>query len=303
MSDWSFSRQAMNFSSVGFSFCLLWSCGMLSLRVSKEKGAAEQSKIKSHPYPWFCGWFIVSIYKTSWNWTLEMATFLVCKLYLSKFEGEKKCKERPVFIWALFPGHGRAQALGRSSTAVALLVSGKFPTLRDPWDAWLLLTMLSKAQERLQASLATSCCSRETGFHILRQCNSLFAIQMKTVSLITLFISSICHRMRWKCHQSQVLQTSFPKAALDPVVSPVVYVNREHGQRWGTNRGCVFLWLEGRGGAGWKGWRQWGSPCGSSLFISPRGSEQAGTFLACVRFIQLIANYLHTHCCYLLDNW
>lgn len=57
----------MNFSSVGFSLRLPWSCAMLSLRVSREKGTVEQSKIKS-PYILDAGGGSdVHICEISWN--------------------------------------------------------------------------------------------------------------------------------------------------------------------------------------------------------------------------------------------
>lgn len=87
----------------------------------------------------------------------------------------------------------------------------------------------------------------KTGFHVLRQWNSLFAIQINIMSLVTLFMQSVCHRMRLQSHKRQALQNSFLKAAPDPVPSPMRSVNRHTG-RDKDNGGCMCLWLEGRGG-------------------------------------------------------
>lgn len=51
----------------------------------------------------------------------------------------------------------------------------------------------------------------KTGFHVLRPWNSLFAIQINIMSLITPFMKSVCRRMRLQSHKRQALQTSFSK--------------------------------------------------------------------------------------------
>lgn len=104
----------------------------------------------------------VYICKTSWNQTLHMDTFLICKLYTSKFlrRRRRRRKERPIFIWALLPGHVMAKLKppGNLQLLWPFLVSGKLQLSKSPRVPWLILTTLSKPQERTQASPAASCC-------------------------------------------------------------------------------------------------------------------------------------------------
>lgn len=106
------------------------------------------------------------------------------------------------------------------------LAPWKTPSLRDPQEA-LALYPFKNTQQRAQESWPALFCSFETSFHILKQWNSLFAIQINIESLITLFIKSVCRKMRWQSHASQAPQTSGPTSASDPSPFQMLNVNRK----------------------------------------------------------------------------
>lgn len=97
-----------------------------------------------------------------------------------------------------------------------------------PRVPWLILTALPEAQEGTTQVWLPCAAPENTGFRVLGQWSSLFAIQINIMSLITFFIKSMCHGMRLGSHKSQPLQTSFLTATPDPAPSPVGYV---HGDR------------------------------------------------------------------------
>lgn len=106
------------------------------------------------------------------------------------------------------------------------LAPWKSPTLRDPQEA-LALYPFKNTQQRTQESWPALCCSFETSFHVLRQWNSLFAIQINIESHIPLFIKSVCRKMRLQSYASQAPQTSGPTPTSDPSPSQMVNINRE----------------------------------------------------------------------------
>lgn len=87
--------------------------------------------------------------------------------------------------------------------------------------------LFQKHTAKSPGKLAALYFSLETSFHVLRQWNSLFAIQINITSLITLFIKSVCSKMRLQSHTSQAPQTSVPTATPDPSPSQMVNINRE----------------------------------------------------------------------------
>lgn len=118
------------------------------------------------------------------------------------------------------------QPLGNHLVLWPQLAPGKTPTFRDPQEA-LALSSFQKHTAKSPRKLAALCFSLETSFHVLRQWNSLFAIQINITSLITLFIKSVCRKMRLQSRTSQDPQNSVPTATPDPNPSPMVNINRE----------------------------------------------------------------------------
>lgn len=124
------------------------------------------------------------------------------------------------------PCHGWAPAFGESPSTMAPTCSRENShSQRPPGSPGSIL--FQKHTAKSPGKLAALCFSLETSFHVLRQWNSLFAIQINITSLITLFIKSVCRKMRLQSRTSQAPQTSVPTATPDPNPSQMVNINRE----------------------------------------------------------------------------
>lgn len=134
MSYWSFSRQAMNFSSVGFSFCLLWSCRMFGLRVGKEQGAVEQSKSAIHILD-SEGGSLCPFIKPHGTEHLKWSHFLYVNYISVNLRGERSEKRGPFFPGLYSQVMAELRLWGDPPRPWPLLVPGKLPPLRDTWYA------------------------------------------------------------------------------------------------------------------------------------------------------------------------
>lgn len=124
------------------------------------------------------------------------------------------------------PCHGWPPAFGESPSIMAPTCSREnSQSQRPPGSPGSILFQEHTAKS--PGKLAAFYFSLETSFHVLRKWNSLFAIQINITSLITLFIKSVCHKMRLQSHTSQAPQTSVPTATPDPKPSQMVNINRE----------------------------------------------------------------------------
>lgn len=122
----------------------------------------------------------------------KMHTPTVCKSYLDIYY-KFKYKKGPYFPGLYLPSHVMVgfRPLGKSPST---LLQGKLPLSETPASPGFI--PFQKHTAKSPGKLAALCCSLETSFHVLRQWNSLFAIQINITGLITLFIKSVCRKMR-----------------------------------------------------------------------------------------------------------